>query len=236
MRRVLIAIIVSTGAMSLDPGNAHAQPSATARQPASLNGFVSETARVTFTGSRPARVNHGGFVYARLGYGGILGDGIYGTRATGFGYRGELDAFAIDGSVFNIQSGGDGIAGPVGAQAFSWVKLQALYFLEHDANASLYVGGGLSWGSRSLPRADDADPDMYTSDWDGSGYQGELTVGYELLRDSPIRIFVEGNVALPLYTVTSERFSGRRYERPVDVSRRYAPSFVASVGFGWQRD
>jgi hypothetical protein len=47
-------------------------------------------------------------------------------------------------------------------------------------------------------------------------------------------MFVEGNVVLPFYRVTSQRYPATQPGSPV-VSHRYAPSVVVSVGLGWQR-
>ena len=56
--------------------------------------------------SRPNRFDS--FWYARLGYGGVFGDGFTGGPALGFGFRGGFDSFGIDVSFFNFQVPGSG--------------------------------------------------------------------------------------------------------------------------------
>jgi hypothetical protein len=196
---------------------------------------VVDRRNVTTAQAHANRVHTDRYAYARLGYGAVVGDRIHGTPAFGFGYRAELDALALDVSFFNIQGNAGGYGAP-GASAFSLVKLQALRFLNPTANATPYVGGGLSWGATSFSGGpNNVDPDSYSSGWNGNGLQAELTVGYELPRATTLRVFVEGNVVLPFYRVRSARYSPSQRGAP-DVSSRYAPSFVASVGLGWQRE
>ncbi len=202
-----------------------------------MTGFnVIDRTNVTKAQAHANRVHADRYGYARLGYGAVVGDRIHGTPALGVGYRAELDAVAIDVSFFNLQSSTRGYGDTAGAAMFSLVKLQALRFLKPTANASPYVGGGMSWGATSFGGgANSVDSDSYSSGWDGNGLQAELTVGYERPRASTLRVFVEGNVVLPFYRVRSARYSPSQPGAP-NVSSRYAPSFVASVGLGWQRE
>jgi len=162
----------------------------------------------------PKRMASESFSYARLGYG-SAGPGM------GFGHRTEGDGIALDVSFMNFQMASGrsaGYYGSDGSASFSWVKLEALHFTNRVANASPYVGGGLSWGGAY------ASDSNYTS-WEGSGLQGELTAGYEVGRASTLRMFVEADATLPFYSLTSSRAGGSRYNS----------SFVIAVGLGWQR-
>jgi len=68
----------------------------------------------------------------------------------------------------------------------------------------------------------------------GSGLQGELTAGYELGRATTIRMFMQADAILPFYSVTSQSISSRGVVS--STTRRYTPSLVMSLGFGWQRN
>jgi hypothetical protein len=109
------------------------------------------------------------------------------------------------------------------------LKLEGLYFLQPRANATPYLGGGLSYGATY--GGGTYDNSGYQSSWHGSGLQGELTVGYEWLRASPLRVFVQADTTLPFYNLSSERFSIRSNIRT--VGHRYAPSLVVSMGLGF---
>jgi hypothetical protein len=198
---------------------------------------VVDRTNVTVSQASVNRVHSDRFGYARLGYAGLFGDRTYGMPSLGFGYRFELDSLGLDLSFLNLQQGGSSYQSSGHAIAGSWLKLQGLYFLRPTANASAYFGGGLSWGHSNIAAgsADDR-PDTYRTDWHGSGLQGELTIGYELPRASTLRLFMEVNGVLPFYRVTSETYLYSRSGSATTVDRRYAPSVVASVGVGWQRN
>jgi len=191
-------------------------------------GVVDRT-NVTASQASALRVHSDSLWYARLGYGTVLGDLAYGTPALGFGYRAELDPFAIDVSFLNYQFRTSDYSSS-GASAGSLVKLSGLYFLEPKANLTGYFGGGLSYGSTSFGGGNYSTPGSYRTDWDGSGLQGELTVGYELARATSLRLFLQADAVLPFYEVTSETFS--RSGLVTTTDRRYAPSLVVSIGLG----
>ncbi len=198
-----------------------------------MTGFnVVDRTNVTASQASQQRVQSDRFAYARLGYGGVFGDRTYGTPAMGFGYRVEVDAFAVDVSFLNIQVPADESSSA--AMAGSLLKLAGLYFLKPEANASAYIGGGLSWGGSSFGGS--YAPGVNKSSWNGSGLQGELTVGYEIPRASTLRMFVQADTILPFYTVTSETFFYGKAARAPITERRYAPSVVVSLGVGWQRN
>ncbi len=189
-------------------------------------GKVVDRSNVTVSQANPLRVEADSMSYARLGYGAVVGSGSHGVGSMGFGIRRELDDFAIDASFFNFQAktlGGYYAGGST--SAVSWVKLECLRFLNAKANSTPYFGGGLSWGmvnSWSNSRS-----------WSGSGLQGELTAGYELMRASNLRVFLQSDVVLPFYTAASTT-----YQFPARTSvteRRYMPSASISLGVGWSR-
>lgn len=200
----------------------------TGRDVGSLIKVVDRT-NVTTTQAQPARVQSDSLFYTRLGYGGAAS--AKGGPVLGFGVRREMDAFAIDVSFFNMQTqsnrgdfsyGGGGMFG-------SFLKLEALRFRNKTANDSAYWGGGVSYGGVSASSGS-----KYTH---GSGLQGELTAGYEMLRASNIRMFMQADVTLPFYSATSTIYNySYNYNRPPTppvMTKQYMPSAAISLGFGW---
>jgi hypothetical protein len=191
---------------------------------------VIDRTNVTSSQAQSRRVHSDSLWYGRLGYGGIFADRSYGTPALGFGYRAELDSFAIDVAFLNHQLPSPGRPYARDASAFSVLKLSALRFLNPQANRSAYYGGGLSYGFRSISRGSyPYTLGSYSTSWSGSGLQGELTAGYELARATSLRVFVQADAQLPFYRVTSET---RSTNGPVSTDSRYAPSLVLSIGIG----
>jgi hypothetical protein len=172
--------------------------------------------------------------YARLGYGVAFADKPQTAPAFGFGYRAEVDSIGFDISLANIlvrarpyDSGGSAVAGSI-------FRLQVLRFLEPAADRSMYVGGGLGWAVVNVGRGRGGSD---ISSWDGSGLQAELTTGYEIRGNTPLRAFVQADLGLPFFragagSYTFERTASGVY-RPTVADRRYIPSVVVSVGIGW---
>lgn len=171
--------------------------------------------------------------YARLGYGSVAGE--RGAPAIGFGYRGELNSFALDVSFFNFTVGSSYEPG-TSVNAGSILKLAVLRFASPESDRTTYYGGGLSWGVVSLGRASTAP--QYASSWNGSGLQGEATVGYEFARRSPVRMFLQADLGVPFFRARSQSYTFTRGITSVpsrEVDSRYLPSGVVSVGIGWNR-
>ncbi len=203
-----------------------------------MTGFnVVDRTNVTASQTTARRVHTDSLWYARLGHGSLFGNDAYSTPALGFGYRAELDSFAIDVSFLNVQFGTRNSSSSSSGSAESLLKLSGLYFLSPTANRSLYLGGGLSYGHQSFGGSYNATTGYYTSAWDGSGLQSELTVGYELARATSFRMFVQADAVLPFYESTAETYpTGPTRPRTGVVTptadRRYAPSLVVSIGVG----
>jgi hypothetical protein len=199
-------------------------------------GAVVDRTNVSAAQSEQRRIYSDSVGYARLGFGAMFGNRVYSGPAIGvFGYRKELDAFAIDVSFLNFQYkssdrsysyGSLGSGGVTGA----WLKLEALRFTRPAAAASPYFGGGFSWSSAHL--------DYDTTSLDGSGLQGELSVGYEMARASTVRVFIQFDAGLPFYTLRWDRYTFAAATPRVYTftsGRRYVPSAAVSMGLGWQR-
>jgi hypothetical protein len=188
--------------------------------------------------TQPDRGHVRSFGYARLGYGGVFADDVRGAPAFGFGYRGELESFALDVSFLNFTVGSGSYTQASEVFAGSLLRLQALRFLHPQADRSVYVGGGMSWGALTVGR--DAGPSLYGNSWHGNGLQGEVTVGYELPRASQLRMFVQADLGLPIFYARSDTVTyppgGTRVPAVVASERRYIPSAAVTIGIGWQRN
>jgi hypothetical protein len=187
---------------------------------------VVDRGNVTVRQADPLRVEADSMTYARLGYGAVFGSESHGVASMGFGIRRELDTFAIDASFFNIQTKAPGAYyASSSTSAVSWVKLAFLHYQNGQANATPYFGGGLSWGMVSSSNG--------SRFWSGGGLQGELSAGYELMRASNLRVFVQSDVVLPFYSVTSTTYTWPA--RAGVIEHRYMPSANVSLGLGWSR-
>jgi hypothetical protein len=183
-------------------------------------GTVDRT-NVTNDQVSPNRVEADSLWYLRLGYGGIAADGLKTGPAFGFGYRYELDRIAIDASFLNFVLTNDDST--YDAATGSWIRLGANYYFDPYANNSLYAGAGIGWGGGSVT----ADGLHYSN----SGIDVGLSGGFEFLRASSIRLFVQFDATLPTYAL-----KGTRYEADGVTSHReslYAPSFALSLGLGF---
>jgi hypothetical protein len=191
---------------------------------------VVDRTNVTSSQAESRRVHSDSIWYGRLGYGGVFANGTYGTPALGFGYRAELDSFAIDVAFLNHQFSSGGSSSSPKAHAFTVLKLSGLRFKNPQANRSAYYGGGLSYGFASISRGSyPYAPGLYMPGWTGNGLQGELTAGYELARATSLRVFVQADAVLPFYSLTSET---RSTNGVISTDSRYAPSLVLSIGIG----
>ena len=200
-----------------------------------MTGFnVIDRTNVTSSQANARRVHTDSLWYARLGYGSLFGNDSYGTPSLGFGYRAELDAFAIDVSFLNFQFSGNNTFSSRDATAHTPLKLSGLYFLSPRSNRSIYFGSGLSFGYQSFGGSYTPVNGAYTSSWQGRGLQGELTMGYEIARATSFRTFVQADAVLPFYKATSETYpvSSRIGGPAPTISRRYAPSLIVSIGVG----
>lgn len=173
--------------------------------------------------------------YARLGQSMVFADDVRRAPGFGFGFRRELETFAIDVSFLNLALDASLSDDQREMAAGSLLKIQGLRFLSSDAPRSAYLGGGLSWGVVSVGRSIAAGGGA--TSWHGSGLQGELTIGYELARESPLRVFVQAEASAPFFNAHSDTFAYPRAGSIVNTGRqaRYIPSVVVSAGVGWQR-
>jgi len=177
----------------------------------------------------PRRVTADGLKYARLGYGAVTGRTSAAGTAFGFGYRYELDQLAIDISFLNLVYASENVTDPNTGYTTShggfngeWIRIAAVHYQDPIADRSLYYGGGLGYGTTDMY------DDNNGANYEGSGLQATALVGYELLRASTIRLFVEAHVTLPLYTASYDfGTSGMP-----DTTNRWAPVAALTIGAG----
>lgn len=193
-----------------------------------MNGETGEAAgvdrhNVTEAQSNRNRLTSDNVFFLRLGYGAVLGGNLAGGPAFGFGFRYELDQLGIEISALNGVFATDGDSDTDLGFTGSLIRLGGLYYFESQANHSAYLNLGLSWGGAAATSEFQGEDRVYS----GTGIQGEIGGGYEFLRASTIRLFVEGNLVLPFYTSTLDSWSSN-----VDDSI-YTPTFTVSVGVGY---
>jgi hypothetical protein len=197
-------------------------------QPMNTANMTVDRTNVTAAQQAPNRVEADSLWYARLGYTGISGPSFSSGPSFGFGYRYELDSVGIDFSFLNFAFAGSDSTNHSSNVTGSFIRLQGLYFLNPISNGSMYVGAGAAWGITAGEKDDGAGGFSVLS---GNGLQGELTAGYEFLRASTIRLFVQADATLPFYKITNTVAS----PGGLINESAWAPSFGVSLGVGWGR-
>jgi hypothetical protein len=184
----------------------------------SVNLFAEEEINrnnVSIDKANPLRVKTDQLFYAKLGYGGIMSDyNAYGV-AGGLGYRYEMDNVGVDISLLNCvfgQNGNDGFG-------CNFVQLQGLYFFNPLGNSSPYCGAGIGY---SLINIDDNDGNKYS----GNGIAGIATLGFETMRVSTIRLFIQIDATMPFFKLKGK-------DNAVENKKIYSPTFMLSMGIGF---
>jgi hypothetical protein len=172
----------------------------------------------------PRRVAADGLKYVRLGYGMVTGRSSDLGTAFGFGYRHELDNIGIDVSMNFVwassdqtSAGGTTQRGGVNGEL---IGIGVVDYNQPLANSTLYYGGRVGYGLNDF--YDGSSDTNYT----GSGLQVTGTAGYEMLRASTIRLFVEFDATAPLYSSSGTSYSTG------EMSKRWAPVLSLTVGAG----
>ena len=186
---------------------------------------------VTDRQADPNRVKSDNLVYVNLGAGYTMGgtESAYMDTAYGFGYRYELDNLGLDVS-FRVQMASEdrrefdepefGQIDTEGHEVPETValsgNLRAFYFSNPSESATFYYGGGMSYGVMNFYRHD--------KEWGNAGLMANGTVGYEFMRTSTIRMFVESNVYLPFFSASDDL-----------ESSRWVPQMMVVVGGAWTK-
>ena len=177
----------------------------------------------------PRRVSADGLKYVRLGYGGVTGRTTDLGTAFGFGYRYELDQIAIDISMNFVwatgSENGSGGATTRGGVNGELIGIGALSYQQPLANSTMYYGGRIGYG------LNDFFDGATNTDYSGDGLQVTGVVGYEMLRASTIRLFVELDATAPLYTSSGTYYDPSTFNE-MSNGKRWAPVFALTVGAG----
>jgi hypothetical protein len=187
-------------------------------QPMGLeNGSIDRT-NATNDQMAPRRVASDNVKIFRLGYGAVTGISTSTGPVFGAGWRFELDQIGIElaGDIIDAtdKSSSAGLTGDI--------RIGVMYYQDPIANASFYYGGGLGYGASGI----------YYNDMSfaGAGLEGNISVGYETLRASTIRLFGELTATLPFYNANEVDFSGTG-----TGGHHWLPSIGLSLGIGWGR-
>ena len=177
------------------------------------NGSIDRT-NATNDQMAPRRVASDNVKIFRLGYGGVTGASTATGPVFGAGWRFELDQIGIE-------LAGDILAATDHSYGFNGdIRIGVVYYQDPIANASFYYGGGIGYGASGV-----SDGSM---DFAGAGLEGHVSVGYETLRASTIRLFGELTATLPFYTATEVDFNSTG-----SGTRHWLPSLGLSFGIGW---
>lgn len=160
--------------------------------------------------------------YLRLGAGAVEQKGLAGGPAFGFGWRYVVDHIGLDVSLFNFvltKQGAtfDNLTG-------SWLRVGALYYLSPVGNSSLYAGAAAAWGLTSS--------EINDVHYSNAGLNFGLSLGYETMRTSSIRLFLQADADLPAYM--SHGYVPTEVGNTLTLVKdsAYTPAFSLSIGIG----
>lgn len=173
------------------------------------------------------RIGSDSVFFVRLGYGVTSGEGNGGGPLLGFGWRKELNRIALDFTFGNVLVLSDDrndrySDGPFGDGSVTLVALGVNYHFRPLASGTPYVGGGLGFTRWQSDR--------------GKGLDVRLALGYEMLRASNLRLFVQADGILPTYEVTRTDWSDWSWNAPPSstATSTFRPATMAlSLGIGW---
>ena len=116
-----------------------------------------------------------------------------------FMYRNEIDEWAVG---FGSKIGG----GKSQPDFFFLFEIEALYYLNPYANHSLYAGVGAGLSA-------EFEKEQNIS-YSGFGVELSGKIGYELLRSSTIRLFVQADIHHPFYKLSHKDNTRKAFTRP----------------------
>ena len=158
--------------------------------------------------------------------------------AIGGGWRRELDNFALDlgGSLYlavgNEETEEVGVSGTV--------TLMGHYFFNGVADSSPYLGMGMGYGFMAMNKSTDDEALAEEGlTYGGAGLHGKVALGFEAMRSSTIRLFMQLDATLPFYDLEhdcSECGDGSNsMSGPTEREALYAPIFGISIGGAWTK-
>lgn len=190
---------------------------------------VGQRAKAGIQVEQPAREIADKLFYGRLGQGMGIAGGMRGGPEVGLGLRLETGRIGLDASMsFGVTQMNRNME--ITGMRGSWLKLTAQYLFMPQADATPYLGAGLSWGGQKQRILGDT--------YSGSGLQGEIVAGYEFLRSSTVRLFLQADATLPFYQAARGAVPERLPLRKAGigaVEHRYLPTMGLSLGIAWGR-
>lgn len=146
------------------------------------------------------------------------------------GWRYELDQFGLEVNMGFTFAGSEETtaSGETIDEAVinGGIGLAGFWFADEEANNTPYFGLGLGWSGTAA--------DTLDGTYSGNGLQGTLSGGFEMLRASTIRAFVQIDAVLPMYELTLDRDTLLGNDPSPDApDARYAPLFMLKIGVGW---
>jgi len=202
--------------------------SAAGGRSAAVNVEAQGRANVPVELAAPKREAADTLFYTRLGGSALPGKSLLGGPDLGLGVRLELSHIGIDASMnFGVTQTGPRMS--VTGVRGSWLKLTTHYHFMPEADATPYIGGGLSWGGRS--------EEINGTKFGGTGLQGEIVAGYEFMRSSTVRIFVQADATMPFYLATSDAAARPALRTKAGdtgaASTQYLPTLGLSFGLAF---
>jgi hypothetical protein len=186
-----------------------------------LTGVVDRT-NVTSAERDLRRVPSENLFLVRIGYGYAAGPGNGGGPSLGLGWRRELNRVALEVSFANalvLAHHTDGYSSdPLNGGPFTPVAVGVSYHFQPLANGTPYAGVGAGYTIWGI----DPNNDM--------GLDVRLSLGYEALRASTLRLFVQADVALPTYRVARKSWDPEGW---TNGERSWPASVSLSLGIGF---
>ena len=146
------------------------------------------------------------------------------------GWRYELDQFGLEvnmGLTFASSEETNAIGETIDESLVQGsIGIAGYWFADEEANNTPYFGLGLGWSGTSA--------DTLDGTYSNNGLQGTVSAGFEMLRASTMRAFVQLDAALPFYQLEIDREGFFINEPGADApDARYAPLVMLKVGVGW---
>jgi hypothetical protein len=196
-------------------------------------GETTDRKNVTDGQSNDTRLDADTVIYLSTGYGGTFGGEYAAGPSIAFGWRHEIQHFALDFSVADVTIPTNRESSYGNRPSGSWFQIGAMYLFDQYSAHTPYVGAGVGFGVTHV-KEDDPDSEFGHS-FRGRGVNIDLSGGWEFFRTSNVRFFVQGDVVLPTYKSqpTQSKIRGDDGNVVRTFEPRYTPGFELSLGGGF---
>jgi hypothetical protein len=177
-------------------------------EPATIDAPAPAAAQAPIEPAAPRLVHHA--LYLQAGIAGM--GGAHAPHSIAGGYRYERSGTAFDTAITGYSSSSESTNEAVSGKRLTF---KLLHTLASSLGKSFYAGGGVGFGGSTIQ--------LVYSSYSGSGVEGIATVGVDVLHTSGLRMFMQADVVLPAYMMTSN----------VTGETEYAGSVMVSVGLGF---